>query len=1421
MRKILCNIFLLLLPLLMAACGGAARDAEKEQRALLLCNAINDCRYKSVAQMDSAAAALLALDASNEYNMLAHNALAYSAMMQMNYRRAVDLYSAVIASSQCEIERLAADVGLMTICYRTSANREFFDYRTSALARMRRIMEEINSLSAGDKERFERARVEFCVVSICYFSNIGLQKERAVAADFLVRALTECNDEALCLYARMILATGDPAPIKRIEEYMQGLNIAANKGLVWLSANYKLLLAIALRSEALQGQLANEAPRLFAKLNYADIADGELALHLATNAVDGFAHYGDGYMKIEALAVAASCHTQLGQYDAALSVLDAALTDINAYYRRYYPTADSLDWGKITYADDTADATITANNLNIAECLLSVRREASCAYAGLGDKELSDINREAYLDLLRTTRMNKQMESRAQIATENAARLYWWSLAAVLALVAAALLLYTTNRRWRRDNVVYSQNLKRLLKICRNLLSSLPRELNSEEDVCGAVCSILADGFNGFAGDMRFSLLAPFEESDSHPYLYRLQLPPIDDTRTYTLYIASADELADAKLSIVELSLPYIAVAVEEGLRIANISDEQLRLEEQRLSHAIYLAEHKRENLLKRVSVSVLAGMRPYMDRMLNELRNLSRGEEKDTAERRLNYIAELTEKLDDYNIILERWIKMRSGELNLQIERFSVRELFDIIAKSSRLFDARGITLDVKMSDAVVRADRALTLFMINTLVDNAGKFTPSGGNITVEARECTDYVEIAVTDSGIGLSQADIDHILNEKVYDASLIGDAGDKLNKNKGGGFGLMNCKGIIEKYRKTDEIFSVCSLGIEAEKGKGSRFSFRLPRGVVRCVVALMVMLLPCGAAGNDALFGRVALAADSAFLSNVACDYEKTFLYAARAIEALNSYYNDNIGGADTLSLFTGGAAELSWWRDDLFPLSLKEDIFFNILDIRNEVAVASLATQRWQEYRYNNNIYASLYRLVHEDRGLEQHYENMQRLANHRQAAIALLLFFLLLMLLAGIISYVRKGVIERMNSRMVLGLNSRLLAVTGGAEPVHTKELAQRVADEILASLGDAMCIGRVSLLLKYGNDAAVVVASPSDAPVTTIYLHSVFESGEPFVDTDELLYTMPLYVMSAGERVMIGALELESERPLSENEQLNIELVARYAASVAYHSVVRLAGHYKALAATEEEAERVKFEENRLHVQNMVMDNCLSVIKHETIYYPGRIRALVEQAAAVTDNPAGLAVKVAAMRELMDYYSSVFAILSGCAIKQLDEMSFRLSTVSLNEMFENMQHFVARKAKKNAVPLLLQYEPTHLMVSGDKDMLSFLFESLMMAAFEYKAGGDMELRAVDCGDAVRVELLDKRRTLPDEVLSDMFTPSKDNIVAGGGLAGMEYLVVKEIVRLHEDYMQLRGGRVEARACDGGYVIMFTLPKNSGYER
>ena len=80
----------------------------------------------------------------------------------------------------------------------------------------------------------------------------------------------------------------------------------------------------------------------------------------------------------------------------------------------------------------------------------------------------------------------------------------------------------------------------------------------------------------------------------------------------------------------------------------------------------------------------------------------------------------------------------------------------------------------------------------------------------------------------------------------------------LKENKGSGFGLMNCKGIIEKYKKTNPVFNVCLFNVKSTLGQGSRFYFRLPAGVRRVLTAILLVfslgMVSCSkATDNDVL----------------------------------------------------------------------------------------------------------------------------------------------------------------------------------------------------------------------------------------------------------------------------------------------------------------------------------------------------------------------------------------------------------------------------------------------------------------------------------------------------------------------------------------------------------------------------------------
>lgn len=137
----------------------------------------------------------------------------------------------------------------------------------------------------------------------------------------------------------------------------------------------------------------------------------------------------------------------------------------------------------------------------------------------------------------------------------------------------------------------------------------------------------------------------------------------------------------------------------------------------------------ERRNLEQRAKVSLVNSITPFIDRILYEASH--------AGNPNISYIQELTDQINAYNDVLTYWIQLRQGELSLKIESFPLQQLFDIIGRGKTGFQIKGVDLQVEPTEAVVKADKVLTLFMLNTLADNARKFTEKGGEVKVSATE------------------------------------------------------------------------------------------------------------------------------------------------------------------------------------------------------------------------------------------------------------------------------------------------------------------------------------------------------------------------------------------------------------------------------------------------------------------------------------------------------------------------------------------------------------------------------------------------------------------------------------------------------------------------------------------------------------
>ena len=456
--------------------------------------------------------------------------------------------------------------------------------------------------------------------------------------------------------------------------------------------------------------------------------------------------------------------------------------------------------------------------------------------------------------------------------------------------------------------------------------------------------------------------------------------------------------------SLSQLNLLLIAVAIAIVLfvavllifyyyrkkTLANDGDEVLDEREEELTEQLelanlHIAQGKRLYVEQLAKVSLVNGITPFIDRMIHEEKCLlTDGQHR---EERIDYIRELTDNVNMQNDILTHWIQLRKGELSVHIETFPLQDLFDVLAKGSRSFNLKGITLDIQPTTLMVKADKVLTLFMLNTLADNARKFTSQGGQVSVYATEANQYVEVSVADTGLGMDEEQLAHVFDHKVIVDN------DKRTAEKGHGFGLINCKGIIEKYRKLSQIFSVSTIAAESEKGKGSRFYFRLPKKMLTLLLA--VMSLTGNAFSQNSFLQQASAYADSAYYLNIKGNYHHSLEYADSCRQYLNAYYRSIKGHSVDTLLAIGDLSTISpeiMWLHDSVAVDYQI-----LLDMRNESAVAALALHEWQLYEYNNRIYTQLFKELSADSSLDSYCRTMQQSQTNKEVAIILLVFLFL----------------------------------------------------------------------------------------------------------------------------------------------------------------------------------------------------------------------------------------------------------------------------------------------------------------------------------------------------------------------------------------------------------------------------------------
>jgi signal transduction histidine kinase len=242
-------------------------------------------------------------------------------------------------------------------------------------------------------------------------------------------------------------------------------------------------------------------------------------------------------------------------------------------------------------------------------------------------------------------------------------------------------------------------------------------------------------------------------------------------------------------------------------------SDEvgQLGLAFNRMAESLEELEQLRKNMVTDVAHELrtpLTNLRGYLEGLSDAVVPPS----PETFRMLESEILRLVHLVDD----LQQLTKAEAAQAFLQRRELSVGTLIEQLrVLFARRFQSKGIDLrvDIAPVDLSVNADLDKLLQALRNLLENAWRYSPHGGQVTITARQLATAVEICIINSGEGIAAADLPFIF-ERFFRAERS-----RSREQGGAGIGLSIVKQLIEAHGGT----------VGAESGDGqTRIWLRLP-----------------------------------------------------------------------------------------------------------------------------------------------------------------------------------------------------------------------------------------------------------------------------------------------------------------------------------------------------------------------------------------------------------------------------------------------------------------------------------------------------------------------------------------------------------------------------------------------------------------
>ena len=268
----------------------------------------------------------------------------------------------------------------------------------------------------------------------------------------------------------------------------------------------------------------------------------------------------------------------------------------------------------------------------------------------------------------------------------------------------------------------------------------------------------------------------------------------------------------DREVALAQTFADQAVIAIQNAQLFREIQDKSRQLEVANLHKSEFLANMSHE--LRTPLNAIIGFSEVLIERMFGELNDKQDDYLKDIFSSGKHLLSLINDILD--------LSKIEAGRMELEVDAFDpVAALGNAITLVRERAQRHGIALsldtDRQLGEgaAEIRADeRKFKQIMLN-LLSNAVKFTPDGGKIGVRATLANGSLEVAVSDTGIGIAQQDQEAVFEE----FRQVGHH--YTNKQEGTGLGLALTKRFVELHGGT--------LRLESEPGRGSTFTFTIPR----------------------------------------------------------------------------------------------------------------------------------------------------------------------------------------------------------------------------------------------------------------------------------------------------------------------------------------------------------------------------------------------------------------------------------------------------------------------------------------------------------------------------------------------------------------------------------------------------------------